>query len=119
MIGKKVDINNQEKICERENYMEEKELVERQKIFLVKFAYWLIWAVAAVVIIKCIGSVLLPFVVAFAVALALKGPVDYAARKSHIKRQILALAAVIGFCICSGAGHCPWCRMRSGRLRSF
>lgn len=97
MIGKKVDINNQEKICERENYMEEKELVERQKIFLVKFAYWLIWAVVAVVIIKCIGSVLLPFVVAFAVALALKGPVDYAARKSHIKRQILALAAVIGF----------------------
>lgn len=77
--------------------MEEKERLERQKIFLVKFAYWLIWAAVAVAVIKCLGSVLLPFVVAFAVALALKVPVDYAAKKSHIKRQILALAAVIGF----------------------
>ncbi len=92
-----MDINNQEKICGWEIYMEEKERIERQKIFLVKVAYWVIWGLIAVAVVKCAGSVLLPFVVAFAVALALKVPVDYAARKSHIKRQILALTAVIGF----------------------
>ena len=76
---------------------QEEERMEQQKEFLVKFAYWLIWGVIVILLVKCLGSVLLPFVLAFLVAWILSVPVDYVADKTHIKRGILAITAAILF----------------------
>lgn len=81
---------------EKKNGQEE-ERMEQQKEFLVKFAYWLIWGVIVILLVKCLGSVLLPFVLAFLVAWILSVPVDYVAGKTHIKRGILAITAAILF----------------------
>ena len=81
---------------EKKNGQEE-ERMEQQKEFLVKFAYWLIWGVIVILLVKCLGSVLLPFVLAFLVAWILSVPVDYVADKTHIKRGILAITAAILF----------------------
>lgn len=77
--------------------MEEKERLRRQKEFLIKFVYWLIWGSIGIIAIKSLGSVLLPFVLAFAVALLLAKPVSYVSEKTHMKRNVIALLAVIGF----------------------
>ena len=37
---------------------QEEERMEQQKEFLVKFAYWLIWGVIVILLVKCLGSVL-------------------------------------------------------------
>ena len=81
---------------EKKNGQEE-ERMEQQKEFLVKFVYWLIWGGIVILLVTCLGSVLLPFVLAFLVAWILSVPVDYVADKTHIKRGILAITAAILF----------------------
>lgn len=78
--------------------------IRRQKEFLIQTAYWLIWICAAVVLIKCAGSVLLPFVAAFAVAWGLSLPVDYIAEKLHFNRSFVSIVIVVLFYMLIAAG---------------
>lgn len=78
--------------------------IRRQKEFLIQTAYWLVWFLAVVVIIKCVGSVLLPFVAAFVVAWGLSFPVDYIAEKGHLNRGFVSVVAVAFFYILIAAG---------------
>lgn len=78
--------------------------VKRQKEFLIQAAYWLIWICVAVVLIKCAGSVLLPFVAAFVVAWGLSFPVDYIAEKLHLRRSFVSVVIVVLFYVLIAAG---------------
>lgn len=75
--------------------MNRKQRLEKQKEFLIKAAYWLVWGTAAVLLIKYAGPVLIPFLAAFAIAWALSVPVNYITEKSNIKRNIVAVLAVV------------------------
>lgn len=78
--------------------------IKRQKEFLIQAAYWLIWICVAVGLIKCAGSVLLPFVAAFAVAWGLSRPVDYIAEKLHFNRGFVSVVIVVLFYLLIAAG---------------
>lgn len=77
--------------------MEKEEWLKKQKEFLIKFAYWAVWGTSAVLLFKVVGPVLLPFVAAFLVAWLLCRPVDYVAKKTNLKRNLVAVPAVILF----------------------
>lgn len=78
--------------------------IKRQREFLIQAAYWLIWLCVVVVIIKCVGSVLLPFVIAFVVAWGLSFPVDYIAEKGHLNRSFVSVVVVALFYVLIAAG---------------
>ena len=73
------------------------ERLKRQREFLVKFAYWAVWGSAAVVLLKYVGPVVLPFVIAFLVAWALSGPVAFVAERMHVNRKLSAVLIVALF----------------------
>lgn len=78
--------------------------VKRQKEFLIQTAYWLVWICVAVMLIKCAGSVLLPFVAAFVVAWGLSFPVDYITEKLHLNRSFVSVVMVLFFYVLIAAG---------------
>lgn len=78
-------------------WMEKEEWLKKQKEFLIKFAYWAVWGTSAVLLFKVVGPVLVPFVAAFLVAWLLCGPVDFVAKKTNVKRNLVAVPAVILF----------------------
>ena len=53
--------------------MNREERLRRQKDFLTGFAFWVVWLVILWVVLKAAGSVLFPFLAAFAVAVLLSG----------------------------------------------
>lgn len=71
--------------------------LRRQKEFLIQIAYWAVWGVAAIVALKYIGSVVLPFVLAFFAAWGLSFFVDFAAAKLHLRRGLAAVLTVVLF----------------------
>ena len=75
------------------------ERLRRQKDFLTGFAFWVVWLVILWVVLKAAGSVLLPFLVAFAVAALLSGVVQFITERMHIQRGIVAVAVVLFFYI--------------------
>lgn len=77
--------------------MDREERLQRQKQFLVKFAYWAVWGTVGVFLVKLVGPVLLPFIAAFLVAWLLAFPVEYVAERTHVKRNVVAVAAVALF----------------------
>lgn len=77
--------------------MENEQKLKKQIEFLIKFVYWGIWAAVGFLLLKFAGPVLLPFFIAFLIAWMLSAPVDFAAKKLHIRRNIVAVAAVILF----------------------
>lgn len=77
--------------------MDGEEKLRRQKSFLVKVAYWAVWGTAGILLVKFVGPVLLPFIAAFLVAWILAFPVEYVAERTHIKRNVVAVAAVVLF----------------------
>lgn len=77
--------------------MDRETRLRRQKEFLIQIAYWTVWGVAAIVILKYIGNVVLPFVLAFLAAWGLSPLVDFAAAKLHLKRGLAAVLAVVLF----------------------
>lgn len=79
--------------------MDREERLRRQREFLTGFAFWAVWAAAAWLFLKAAGSVLLPFVLAFAAAWLLSFPVDFAADRLHLKRGIAAVVLVLLFYI--------------------
>lgn len=82
--------------------MRDEEKIQRQKDFLVGIAFWGVWGVIAFLFLKAAGSVLLPFVIAFAVAWMLAKPVDFITEKLHLRRSIGAVAAVLLFYVLLG-----------------
>lgn len=83
--------------------MEKEEKIKKQKEFLIKVAYWSVWVLAIYVLIRLLGSVLFPFLIAFLLAWLLSKPVDFIAGKTKTRRGIpafgitlLFFAAVIG-----------------------
>ncbi len=79
--------------------MNREERLRRQKDFLTGFAFWVVWLVILWVVLKAAGSVLLPFLVAFAVAALLSGVVQFITERMHIQRGIVAVAVVLFFYI--------------------
>lgn len=77
--------------------MDREARLKRQKEFLIKFAYWAVWGSAGVLLVKFVGPVLLPFIIAFLVAWGLCLPVDFVAEKTHLKRNLVAIVFVILF----------------------
>ena len=71
--------------------MNREERLRRQKDFLTGFAFWVVWLVILWVVLKAAGSVLFPFLAAFAVAVLLSGAVQFIAERMHIQRGIVAV----------------------------
>ncbi len=79
--------------------MNREERLRRQKDFLTGFAFWVVWLVILWVVLKAAGSVLFPFLVAFAVAALLSGAVQFITERMHIQRGIVAVTVVLFFYI--------------------
>lgn len=77
--------------------MDREERLRKQKEFLIKFAYWAVWGSAGVLLVKFVGPVLLPFIIAFLVAWALHPLANFVSEKMHIKRNLAAIVLVILF----------------------
>lgn len=82
--------------------MNDREQLERQKEFLIKAAYWSTWGIAAFLLLKFVGAVLLPFFAAFLVAALFCRPVDIVAEKTHLKRNLVAVFVIVLFYVCIG-----------------
>ena len=79
--------------------MNREERLRRQKDFLTGFAFGAVWLVILWVVLKAAGSVLFPFLAAFAVAALLAGAVKFITERTHIKRGIVAVTTVLFFYI--------------------
>lgn len=77
--------------------MDREEQLRRQKQFLIKFAYWAVWGMTGVLLLKFAGPVLLPFLVAFLVAWLLAYPIAYVSEKTNLKRNLVAVVFVALF----------------------
>lgn len=77
--------------------MEKEGRLQKQKDFLIKFTYWAVWGVSGVLLVKFVGPVLFPFIAAFLVAWLLSHPVEFIAGKTHLKRNLVAVTAVLFF----------------------
>ena len=79
--------------------MNREERLRRQKEFLISFAFGAVWLVILWVVLKAAGSVLFPFLAAFAVAALLAGAVKFITERTRIKRGIVAVTTVLFFYI--------------------
>lgn len=79
--------------------MNREERLRRQKEFLISFAFGAVWLVILWVVLKAAGSVLFPFLAAFAVAALLAEAVKFISERTHIKRGIVAVTTVLFFYI--------------------
>ena len=79
--------------------MNREERLMRQKDFLIGFAFWVVWLVILWVVLKAAGSVLFPFLVAFAAAALLSGLVTFITDRTRVKRGIVAVTVVLFFYI--------------------
>lgn len=77
--------------------MDREERLKKQREFLIKTAYWAVWGGAAVLLVKFVGPVLLPFILAFFIAWLLYYPVNFVSDKMHIKRNLAAIIFVFLF----------------------
>jgi sporulation integral membrane protein YtvI len=73
----------------------DEERIRRQRNFLIGAAYWAVWIIPIIIVLKMAGSVLLPVAAALIIALALKRPIDHIAIKTKINRSTVAIAAVL------------------------
>ena len=69
--------------------MNREERLRRQKEFLISFAFGAVWLVILWVVLKAAGSVLFPFLAAFAVAALLGGAGKFVTGRTHIKKGIV------------------------------
>ena len=76
--------------------------IQKQKEFLISIAFWSVWILIAFLFLKAAGSILLPFVLAFAVAWLLASPVDFVAKQTRIRRNFISVILVIGFYVLLG-----------------
>ena len=79
--------------------MNREERLRHQKEFLISFAFGAVWLAILWVVLKAAGSVLFPFLAAFAVAALLAGAVKFITERTHIKRGIVAVTTVLFFYI--------------------
>ena len=77
--------------------MDREERLRRQKEFLIHVAYWAVWVCVAMLVLKYVGSVLLPFVIAFLVAWVLSFPTNYFSEKTGMARSFVAVFMVALF----------------------
>ena len=77
--------------------MEREKRLKRQKEFLIRAAYWGVWAAAVFCLVKYVGVALFPFLAAFVVAWALSFVVDAAVKYIHVGRKTAAVSIVILF----------------------
>lgn len=77
--------------------MNREERLRRQKDFLTGFAFWVVWLVILWVVLKAAGSVLFPFLAAFAVAALLAGAVKFITERTHIKEESWRLQRFFSF----------------------
>lgn len=68
---------------------------EKRRRFIINVVYWAIIAVFICFGIKVMEPVLVPVIIAFLIGWALRGPINWLEKKTHIKRSIVALIVVI------------------------
>lgn len=83
--------------------MRDEEKIQRQKDFLVNIAFWGVWFLIAFLFLKAVGSILLPFVIAFIVAWLLAKPVNWVTERIRLRRSIVSVVAVLLFYALFGA----------------
>lgn len=71
--------------------------LKKQKEFLIKFCYFSVIIGAIILIIKFLGSILTPFLIAFIIATILNPPIKFFCNKFHIKRTFVSILFVLAF----------------------
>ncbi|MDD6057611.1 MAG: sporulation integral membrane protein YtvI [Clostridiales bacterium] len=82
--------------------MEREERLKRQRELLVNIAFFAVCTALVWAVFKAAGSVLLPFVAAFFVAWMLSFPIDWIAKRLHMKRSIVSVFIVLLFYVLAG-----------------
>lgn len=77
--------------------MEKEKRTQAQMTFLIKAAYYALWAGLAYWLVKLLGTVLLPFLAAFFFAYFLNYPVAYLQKRVKLKRSLASVLVVGAF----------------------
>lgn len=70
---------------------------EKRRKFIIDFFYFAIWLGLAFLVLKYGLPLIAPFVFGFLVAFLLKNPIDFLAKKTHLKRSFAAIITVLLF----------------------
>ncbi len=73
------------------------EKIEKQKNFLIKFCYWGVIFTCVFLVMKYLGSILTPFILAFIIAAILNIPIKYICNKTHAPRSLISILFVVLF----------------------
>ena len=71
--------------------------LKKQKEFLIKFCYFGVIIGTTIIIIKVLGSILTPFLIAFIIAAILNPLIKFSCKKLHINRAIISILFVLTF----------------------
>ena len=71
--------------------------LKKQKEFLIKFCYFGVIIGTTIIIIKVLGSILTPFLIAFIIAAILNPLIKFSCKKLHINRAIISILFVLAF----------------------
>lgn len=77
--------------------MEREERLKRQREFLIQAAYWAVIGMIGIFLLKTIGGVVFPFVLAFLLAWGLSFPIDFVTERVHARRGLVAVLVVFLF----------------------
>ena len=76
--------------------------LEKRKNFLINFSYWSVIIICTFLLIKFIGPILTPFIIAFLISVILNYPVKFISDKVHIRKSFVSIICVIIFYALSG-----------------
>lgn len=76
--------------------------LEKRKNFLINFSYWSVIIIGVFLLLKFIGPILTPFIIAFLISAILNYPVKFISKKIHIRRSFVSIICVIIFYVLSG-----------------
>ena len=70
---------------------------EKKRTFLIHTAYYLVWLMAAFLVLRYLFPMLAPFVTAFVVAWILKRPIKWLVQTLHTPWKPTAIVVVLAF----------------------
>lgn len=71
--------------------------LQKQKEFLIKFCYFGVITASVILIIKFLGPILTPFIIAFLIAAILNAPIKLCCEKLHLRRGFVSILFVLLF----------------------
>lgn len=69
--------------------------LEKQRSFIIRFAYWSIILACAALFAAYVLPVLVPFLVAFAIAALLNKPIHFCTERLHLRRSLVSVVMVL------------------------